>query len=79
LKDINRGEDSFVKGMVGSVRVPLQAWLKILWRRKLRDKFNVGFSISLFFSWMMRVFARIAMVFAVEIIFEEGQVCYIRD
>jgi hypothetical protein len=31
-----------------------------------------------FFSWMIRVFARIAMVFAAEIIFGEGKVCHMK-
>jgi hypothetical protein len=52
--------------------------LNIFGRKKSRDKFNVRFFHLFFFSWMIRVFARIAMVFAAEIIFEEGQVCPIR-
>lgn len=78
MKDINKGEDSFAKGIIESAGVPLQAYLKIFGKKKLRDKFNVRFSICVFFPWMITVFARIAMVFVTEIIFEEGHVCHIR-
>jgi hypothetical protein len=48
--------------------------LKIFWEEEFKGQVQCEvFHLSFSLSWMTRDFARIVIVFAVEIIFEEGQ------
>jgi hypothetical protein len=50
--------------------------LKIFWEEEVKGQVQCEvFHLSFSLSWMTRVFARIAIVFVAEIIFEEGQSC----
>jgi hypothetical protein len=66
-------KDSFARGVVGSVGVPLRSYFKIFWKEEVKGYFNVRFFIFVYFSYVYLMDGNYRYKYA-RIIFEEWEV-----